>query len=341
MKEIVVVTTGGTIGSALNGDQISVASDSGHLSRVLSEVAKSASRQLRIVPVLNKLSENFSPADWAAVLDQLLVQIEAGSEAIVVTHGTDTLHYTASYASQFIRNLSARVSFTGAYYSPDRPDSDAKRNVLAAVAAATSDRIPFGVYAAFGASDASREAMVTPAAELVPMRYDELLFRRQFSDGAPNFTPSNGWLRQSKPVAPYEVDVPKPSASALLVASQRIYMGMCYPGDAARLWRHLPMDSVLIIEAYHGGTASLQEGPGGIPDLARARPDLTICLASIPSPYIPVPYETSVALSGCGVQVLKDVQPHIAYVCALTRLAAGTSASEALSPLRKYRITVN
>ena len=55
--------------------------------------------------------------------------IEDGSRGVVITMGTDTMHYTASALSFMLHNLNAPVVITGAQRSSDRGSSDAFFNL--------------------------------------------------------------------------------------------------------------------------------------------------------------------------------------------------------------------
>ena len=73
---------------------------------------------------------------------------ESGADAVVVTHGTDTLAETA-YFLDLTRSLPVPVVVTGAQRRLDEPSSDAPANLLAAVRAATHRRVEEGVFVAF------------------------------------------------------------------------------------------------------------------------------------------------------------------------------------------------
>ena len=88
------------------------------------------------------LSEDMKPRLWARLVEEVAKAIEKGYDGVVVTHGTDTMAFTASALSfAFHRGLPVPVVLTGAQRSSDRPSSDAAFNLTAAVL--TAARAPF------------------------------------------------------------------------------------------------------------------------------------------------------------------------------------------------------
>jgi glutamyl-tRNA(Gln) amidotransferase subunit D len=70
---------------------------------------------------------------------------------IIVSHGTDTMHYTASALSFALQNLPIPVVIVGAQRSSDRPSSDAALNLISATIFATKSEFS-GVFVAMHAS---------------------------------------------------------------------------------------------------------------------------------------------------------------------------------------------
>lgn len=84
-------------------------------------------------------SSNMSPEIW----DNLgrVISTEYGKfDGFVVTHGTDTMAYTASALSFVLGDLGKPVVLTGAQIPGSRIETDARRNFVNAVRVATLDR---------------------------------------------------------------------------------------------------------------------------------------------------------------------------------------------------------
>jgi len=81
---------------------------------------------------------NFS--DWKKIAKIVLELVnDSNIQGVIVTHGTDTLHYTSSALSFFLRNLNKPVVLTYSQRSIDRASSDANLNLKCSALAAISD----------------------------------------------------------------------------------------------------------------------------------------------------------------------------------------------------------
>jgi glutamyl-tRNA(Gln) amidotransferase subunit D len=94
---------------------------------------------IEVVEACNVFSEHMTPELWVRIAQEIANQINKGAKGVVVTHGTDTMGYTAAALSFMLRNLSRPVVLTGAQRSSDRPSSDAALNLVAATVTALSD----------------------------------------------------------------------------------------------------------------------------------------------------------------------------------------------------------
>ncbi len=92
-------------------------------------------------------STNVQPAHWDRMARVIADNYEQ-YDGFVVTHGTDTMAYTASALSFALRNLGKPVVLTGAQIPGSRMESDARRNLVNAVRVATLDLA--GVVLVFG-----------------------------------------------------------------------------------------------------------------------------------------------------------------------------------------------
>lgn len=76
------------------------------------------------------LSENFVPEYWVKTAEAVGKEIESGADGVIIGHGTDTMSYTGSALSFFLRNLPVPVVLVGSQRSSDRPSSDGPVNIM-------------------------------------------------------------------------------------------------------------------------------------------------------------------------------------------------------------------
>ncbi len=86
----------------------------------------------------NILSENMKVQHWIELAREVYRSIKDGYDGIIITHGTDTMAYTAS-ALAFMLSTPVPVVLVGAQRSSDRPSSDAAMNLFCSAKTATSD----------------------------------------------------------------------------------------------------------------------------------------------------------------------------------------------------------
>jgi glutamyl-tRNA(Gln) amidotransferase subunit D len=82
-------------------------------------------------------SENMTPRIWQDLARAIFREVKSGVAGVMVTHGTDTMAYSAAAVS-FMLETPVPVIFTGSQRSADRPSSDNAMNALCSAAAAVS-----------------------------------------------------------------------------------------------------------------------------------------------------------------------------------------------------------
>jgi glutamyl-tRNA(Gln) amidotransferase subunit D len=155
LPKIALISTGGTIASKIDYRTGGVKSS---LSAVeLYEIVPELAEYARIEPdvLMNEYSENLNPHHWGLIASRIFDKINSESyRGIIISHGTDTMHYSASALSFALQNLPVPVVLVGAQRSSDRPSSDAALNLFGATLFALKSNLP-GVYVAMhaGTSD--------------------------------------------------------------------------------------------------------------------------------------------------------------------------------------------
>jgi glutamyl-tRNA(Gln) amidotransferase subunit D len=138
LPTLAIVSTGGTIASRIDYRTGSVTSqfNANDILTAIPELAEIAS--YRTIPLATILSENMTPAIWQDLARAVHAEIKGGARGVIVTHGTDTMAYSAA-ALSFMLETPVPVVFVGSQRSADRPSSDNAMNAVCAAAAATSD----------------------------------------------------------------------------------------------------------------------------------------------------------------------------------------------------------
>ncbi len=91
-------------------------------------------------------SEDMSYIEWQRIAEEAAQAVKDGARGVVITIGTDTMHYASAALSFMLKDLNAPVVLTGAQRSSDRGSSDAFLNLICAVRlAAESDIAETGI----------------------------------------------------------------------------------------------------------------------------------------------------------------------------------------------------
>ena len=93
----------------------------------LAEIANIHGRQIE-----NLLSENMKFSDYEKLAEEIKREVENGCDGVIVAHGTDTMHYTASALAFAFEELFIPVILVGSQRSSDRASSDGPFNLICA-----------------------------------------------------------------------------------------------------------------------------------------------------------------------------------------------------------------
>ena len=113
--KISVIATGGTIGSQTGSEGIrALRHDLDAIGRVLKNRPNGYPQDdLTVIYPFTLLSENMVPDDWVRLGEVIAKEIKKGADAIVVTHGTDTMAYSLSAVSFILSAVPVPIVFTG------------------------------------------------------------------------------------------------------------------------------------------------------------------------------------------------------------------------------------
>ncbi|MEM7825433.1 MAG: Glu-tRNA(Gln) amidotransferase subunit GatD, partial [Candidatus Aenigmatarchaeota archaeon] len=132
LSRVAIISTGGTIASRVDyrTGGVYASFSPRDIAKQIPELKEIAN--IKVEQVMNIMSEDMSPERWVEIAKAVGKEIKSGSRGIVVTHGTDTLHYTSAALSFMLKDLPCPVALVGSQRSSDRGSSDAVMNVACA-----------------------------------------------------------------------------------------------------------------------------------------------------------------------------------------------------------------
>jgi L-asparaginase len=136
-SKILIISTGGTITMVKGADGVLAPIDN---PRILRESVPEIGRiaETEILPLANIDSTNLQPEFWPRLAGVIYDRMDE-FEGFVVTHGTDTLTYTAAALSFMLQSLGKPVVVTGSQVPLGEIGTDGRDNIINAVRVAAED----------------------------------------------------------------------------------------------------------------------------------------------------------------------------------------------------------
>ena len=146
MKNILMIGTGGTIASGQTAEGLAPELDPSRLLQDTPRVAQLC--RVDCLQLYSLDSTNIRPDHWLG-LARAIRQHYDRYDGFVISHGTDTMAYTAAALSCLIQGSSKPIVLTGSQKPIQMEITDSKTNLLDSFAVACDGRIP-GVTVVFG-----------------------------------------------------------------------------------------------------------------------------------------------------------------------------------------------
>jgi len=129
---ITILHTGGTIASKVNYETGGVISkfSPDELIEMFPEIKKIANFDSKLIEQM--FSEDMRFEQYTTIAQAIKKELQKNVDGIIITHGTDTLGYSAAALSFILENVNIPVLFVGAQRSSDRGSSDAAMNLVCA-----------------------------------------------------------------------------------------------------------------------------------------------------------------------------------------------------------------
>ena len=144
MKRVLLLSTGGTIASRPGTDGLEPGLSGEEMIALLGDLKGRFDVHVR--QILNLDSSNIQAEEWQLMARSVYESI-SDYDGIIITHGTDTMAYTASMLCFMLQGLRKPVVLTGSQIPMENMLTDARNNLFCALAAAEAG-IP-GVSVAF------------------------------------------------------------------------------------------------------------------------------------------------------------------------------------------------
>ncbi|MEM3404941.1 MAG: Glu-tRNA(Gln) amidotransferase subunit GatD [Candidatus Micrarchaeaceae archaeon] len=154
LPKVTLLYTGGTIGS-----KIDYATGGVYMltkpEELLYDVPElSGIANIKVKNVMSIASEDMTYHEWQKIAEEVASALNGGARGVVITHGTDTMHFTSAVLSFMLQGANAPIVITGSQRSSDRGSSDAFMNLIcSAHLAAKSDIAEVGICMHYSSSD--------------------------------------------------------------------------------------------------------------------------------------------------------------------------------------------
>ncbi|MDQ0113524.1 asparaginase [Paenibacillus harenae] len=329
MKRLLIVFTGGTIGSRSAGGEIQV-NEAGSYALLDAYNASDWKRNdvaMDTIQPLNILSENMTPNHWSTLSAAIKEADWNAFAGIIVTHGSDTLAYTAAMFSYLFADITIPLVFTASNYPLADERSNGLSNFGHSIDYIMDSGLP-GVFVVYANDQAepivylgTRITQCEPFTDQFRCPYDipyGKMTNRRFEWLAHEFNPSPEKLRgrESAGLAAWKPE-------SLVIDSSIVYVKP-YPGLNYSYYRFGDGDErpkAILHDLHHSGTAcAADDGPYSLTrfiEACRAQNiDVYLCPIKDSSDSL---YSSSLKLIEAGAIVIEK----LSVEAALTKLMLG------------------
>jgi len=127
MKNILLIATGGTIASIKTSNGLKPNTSADELLLYIPEIKDIC--KVDFVQLFSLDSTNIQPEHWIKIVKKIKDEYD-NYDGFVITHGTDTMAYTASAVSYLIQNPRKPIVITGSQKPINADITDAKKNLI-------------------------------------------------------------------------------------------------------------------------------------------------------------------------------------------------------------------
>ncbi len=311
-----LIMTGGTISSSLDVKTGAVKwlTSPGELFKFYPDIFELA--DIRIINPFMKASENMSGEDWQKIAKIVVKSLnDEQVKGVIVTHGTDFLHYTSAALSFMIKNINKPIVLTYSQRSSDRGSSDSELNLYCAAKTALSELAEVMLVGHGSSSDDFCYAL--PGTKVRKMHAS-----RRDTFRVINSTPIAKINREKLEILrDYNKRKTGKDGKAELDDSfeEKIVLLKFYPGQDPEILNYYAKQGYkgVVIEMSGLGHVLTEGKNNWIPVIKElAKKGITICAAcqTLYGRLDPLVYSPGRELEKAGVIYLKDILPETAFV---------------------------
>ena len=309
MTKILLVFTGGTIGSTILNGTINTSEKQGFKLLDLFEQIYPDTGQFHFncIQPVQLLSENLFPSIWETLIKAIEAENIAQYDGIIITHGTDTLAYTAAALGLYFNNIKIPLLLVSSNYPLECSQANGLTNFQCAVEF-IRQRKQAGVFVPY--KNPGFETLVHIATRLSSCLQLSGDFISVQTKAFLSFKDNSFKLLNALE--------PKALTSKQLrsIFSKNILMIKPYPGLDYSCFKLDNID-VVIQELYHSGTACSTTDWGEEYDLSNFIEKCNqhkISLYMAPAIKSVDAYESSKTLQKCGAKIIWNMSIEVAYV---------------------------
>ena len=334
MKKILVILTGGTIGSCVQEEVISAKVE--RSAEIVGRYEAVYGKQdfYEVVQPINELSENLQPGNWEPIMEALDEALKKDYDGIIVTHGSDTLAYTSAFMALRYAYAKIPVVFVAANYPLDDERSNGLQNFAGAVTF-IREQVATGVYTIY-------QNMNSEVEVFLPTR---MLGSDPYFDQYQSFDRQVfGWIKDNKFVAndkcPVSLEMVQNRKSDITEKLTFKYENeflfiQTYLGINFKHYKCTERTKAVVIWLYHSATAPINEEAGLVEFIEECnKSGIQVYGASFKSDHMNF-YQTTHLLLQKGMKPMINISSVAAYA---KLVLAYNQKQESIERLLKYNI---
>ena len=138
MKKVLMIGTGGTIASEMTADGLTPGLSPERLLQFVPAISELC--EVDCVSVFSVDSTNITPEHWMRIAEAVRLGYDR-YDGFVISHGTDTMAYTAAALSYLVQGADKPIILTGAQKPIYYDSTDSKTNLIDAFVCASSEQL--------------------------------------------------------------------------------------------------------------------------------------------------------------------------------------------------------